>query len=46
MWTISLLLIIAIFMGLVSVVAFCWAVKSGQFQDIEEAKYQMMREED
>jgi cbb3-type cytochrome oxidase maturation protein len=46
MWTISLLLVIALFMGLLSVVGFCWAVKSGQFKDIEEAKYQMMREEE
>lgn len=46
MWTISLLLIIALFMGFLSIVAFCWAVKSGQFKDVEEPKYQMMREED
>ncbi len=46
MWTISLLLIIAVFIGLISVIAFVWAVKSGQFKDVEEPKYQMMREED
>lgn len=40
------MLIIAVFIGLISVVAFFWAVKSGQFKDVEEPKYQMMREED
>ncbi len=27
-------------------IAFIWAVKSDQFQDVEEPKYQMLRDED
>lgn len=31
----------ALFLGL-----FCWAVKDGQFDDVEEAKYQIFRDDD
>jgi cbb3-type cytochrome oxidase maturation protein len=33
-------------MGLIFVVGFIWAVKSGQFKDVEDPKYQMMRDDE
>lgn len=41
-----LLLALALFMALGAAVPFAWAVLSGQFDDIETAKYRMLREEE
>jgi cbb3-type cytochrome oxidase maturation protein len=35
-----------LFLGIIFALAFVWSVKSGQFKDIEEPKYQMLREDD
>jgi len=40
------LIFFSLFAGIILVAAFIWAVKSGQFKDVEEPKYQMMRDED
>ncbi|MBD3419645.1 MAG: cbb3-type cytochrome oxidase assembly protein CcoS [Chitinivibrionales bacterium] len=31
-------------LGLFFFIFFCWAVKDGQFEDTEEAKYELFRE--
>lgn len=41
-----LLSLVTLITGLISVAAFLWAVKSGQFKDIEAPKYQMMLDDD
>ncbi len=41
-----LLLFISLMFGLIFIGAFIWGVKTGQFTDIEEPKYQMMRDDD
>jgi len=46
MWTTFLLLFLAIVLALVFAFLFVWSVKSGQYKDIEEPKYQMLRNED
>lgn len=43
--TTYLLIFISLMIGLIFIGAFIWAVKSGQFTDIEEPKYQMMRDD-
>ena len=40
------LIFFSLVMGIVFALAFVWSVKSGQFKDIEEPKYQMMRDDD
>jgi cbb3-type cytochrome oxidase maturation protein len=40
------LMFVSLVMGVLFVVSFVWAVKSGQFKDVEEPKYQMMRDDD
>ncbi len=40
------LIFVALLLGLIFAVSFIWAVKSGQFKDVEEPKYQMMRDDD
>lgn len=35
-----------ILLGLIFFGLFCWAVKDGQMEDIEEAKYEMFREDE
>ncbi|MEN8222195.1 MAG: cbb3-type cytochrome oxidase assembly protein CcoS [Acidobacteriota bacterium] len=46
LWTTIFLIFLAIIFALVFVFGFIWAVKSGQFKDVEEPKYQMLRDED
>lgn len=46
MWTTFLLLFLAIVLAMVFALLFIWSVKSGQYKDIEEPKYQMLRNED
>ena len=33
-------------LGVLFFALFCWGVKDGQFSDVEEAKYQLFREEE
>ncbi|HAZ14492.1 MAG TPA: cbb3-type cytochrome oxidase assembly protein CcoS [Bdellovibrionales bacterium] len=46
--TVNTLIIIpialALLLGLLFLLLFCWAVKDGQFTDVEEAKYILFRE--
>ncbi|OFZ16289.1 MAG: cytochrome oxidase maturation protein, cbb3-type [Bdellovibrionales bacterium GWA2_49_15] len=35
---------LALLLGLLFLLLFCWAVKDGQFTDVEEAKYILFRE--
>lgn len=37
-------LALSLSVGLIFFALFCWAAKSGQFDDIEEAKYEMFRD--
>jgi cbb3-type cytochrome oxidase maturation protein len=46
MLSVYFLLFFAIVLGAIFAIAFIWAVKSGQFDDIEEPKYQMLRDDD
>lgn len=39
-------LFMTLLLGLIFFGFFCWAVKDGQFEDTEEAKYEMFREPD
>jgi len=39
------LIFFSLILGIVFAMAFVWAVKSGQFKDVEEPKYQMMRDD-
>lgn len=41
-----LLIPIAIGMGLLALVAFLWALRSGQYEDLEGASYRILDEED
>ncbi len=45
-WLTILLLSMTIALGLIFLGFFCWAVKDGQFDNVEEAKYVMFRAED
>ncbi len=40
------LIFVALILGAIFVFAFVYAVKTDQFKDVEEPKYQMMREDD
>lgn len=46
MWTTIFLIFFVLVMALLFVFGFVWAVKTGQFKDVEEPKYQMLRDED
>lgn len=46
MISIYFLMFLSVALGAVFASAFVWAVKNNQFKDIEEPKYQMMRNED
>ena len=46
MWTTFLLILMAVILAAVFAIGFAWSVKSGQYKDIEEPKYQMLRNED
>ena len=45
MWTIFLLIFVALIIGLGAWLFFLWAVKSGQYDDVEGPKYRMLDEE-
>jgi cbb3-type cytochrome oxidase maturation protein len=46
MISIYFLIFFSLFLGIIFALAFVWSVKSGQFKDIEEPKYQMLRDDD
>lgn len=41
-----MILVLTTLLGLIFFGLFCWAVKDGQWSDVEEAKYQMFREDE
>ncbi len=46
LWTTYFLIFVAIFIAVLFLLGFIWAVKTNQFKDVEEPKYQMLRDED
>ena len=44
--TTLILLISTLLLGALFFALFCWAVKDGQFKNVEEAKYLLFREEE
>ena len=42
LWTIIALIVLMFFLGLAAWFIFIWAVKTGQFEDIERPKYRML----
>jgi cbb3-type cytochrome oxidase maturation protein len=45
MWTTFLLVFIVLILGIGAWLIFLWAVKSGQYDDIEGPKYRMLEDE-
>ncbi len=45
-FSIYFLMFLSILLGAAFAVAFVWAVKTNQFRDIEEPKYEMLRHND
>lgn len=45
MWTIFFLIFIALIIGIGAWLFFIWAVKSGQYDDMEGPKYRMLDDE-
>ncbi len=46
MISVYFLIFFTLLLGVIFALAFAWAAKSGQFKDIEEPKYQMLRDDD
>ncbi len=46
LWTIITLVITMFFVGLAALFMFLWALKSGQFDDIERPKHRMLDDDD
>lgn len=46
MWSIFLLVMVAIVLGVVAWLVFIWAARSGQFEDPEGPKYRMLDDDD
>ena len=46
MISVYFLIFFTLILGVIFALAFVWATKSGQFKDIEEPKYQMLRDDD
>jgi cbb3-type cytochrome oxidase maturation protein len=46
MWTIPLLIVISISVGIGAWLFFLWAVGSGQFEDIEGPKHRMLEDDE
>ncbi len=46
MWTIALLVFVSAVLAAGAWLLFLWAVKSGQFDDVERPKHRMMDDED
>ena len=46
MISVYFLIFFTLVLGVIFALLFVWATKSGQFKDIEEPKYQMLRDDD
>ena len=46
MWTIPLLMFVTLILGIGAWLFFRWAVKSGQYDDVEGPKYRMLEDDD
>ena len=46
MWSVLLLIFLTFCIGLAAWLIFLWAVKSGQYDDVEGPKYRMMDDEE
>ncbi|HET6386229.1 MAG TPA: cbb3-type cytochrome oxidase assembly protein CcoS [Armatimonadota bacterium] len=46
MWTTGLLLAVALILTAAAIGIFVWAARAGQFEDVEEAKFTMLRSEE
>ena len=46
MISVYFLIFFSLLLGIIFALAFVWSVKSGQFKDVEEPKYQMLRDDD
>lgn len=46
MWSIILLIFIALCTGILAWLLFIWAAKSGQYEDMEGPKYRMLEDEE
>jgi len=46
MWSILILIFLTLCAGIAAWLVFLWAVKSGQYDDVERPKYRMLDEDD
>lgn len=46
MWSILILIFLTLCGGIAAWLFFLWAVKSGQYDDVEKPKYKMLDEDD
>ena len=46
MWTVFLLIFVAIVLGVAAWLFFLWSVKSGQYDDPERPKHRMLEDDD
>jgi cbb3-type cytochrome oxidase maturation protein len=46
MWSILILIFLTLCVGIAAWLVFLWAVKSGQYDDVERPKYRMLDDED
>jgi len=46
MWTIILLIIVTLVLGIGAWLFFLWSVKSGQYEDVEGPKYRMLEDDE
>ncbi|MBF0557599.1 MAG: cbb3-type cytochrome oxidase assembly protein CcoS [Nitrospirae bacterium] len=46
MWTLYLLIIISVLLGVAAWLLFLWSVKTGQYDDPEGPKYRMLDDDD
>jgi len=46
MWSVFLLIFLALVIGIAAWLFFLWAAKSGQFEDMEGPKYRMMDDDE
>lgn len=46
MWTIVFLIVVSLVLGIAAWLFFIWTVKSGQYDDIEGAKYRMLDDDE
>ncbi|MCI0468831.1 MAG: cbb3-type cytochrome oxidase assembly protein CcoS [Nitrospirae bacterium] len=46
MWSLLILIPLSIILGIAAWFIFMWALKSGQYEDIEGPKYRMLEDDD